>query len=219
MAVCLLSRDIGIHENGALVQQAQIIDSDEALMVRYQKGDIPAFNALVRRFHAKVLAFALRMVGSMALAEEVAAETFLRLHRAAARYEPKARFTSYLFAIAYRESINVIRRRAPFLKTQRGGVAGSPGVDPPCTGASPEAQVAHREHLALVDKVVEGLPMKQRAVFLLYHREGLSTPEIAEALDMPVGSVRAYLTRARGALRQALIQKRASHLVGRGEMP
>lgn len=189
---------------------------DESLMLAYQAGDISAYEALVRRHSRAVLEFLKRMLRDETLAEDALAETFFNLHRAAPTYTPTGRFARFLYTIAYREGINVIRARMP---ADRAWPALSPhgarsphgphSPDDPLEGLiastpDPEAGTQHRQMLNIVDDVLETIPERERAVFLMYHQQGLRTPEIAEVMAIPVGSVRAYLTNVRKSLREAL---------------
>ena len=169
---------------------------DDALMASYAKGDQQAFDRLMTRHRRAVFGFLLRMLGDETQAEDAMIETFFKLHRAAPDYRGDGRFKAYLFTLAYREGVNLLR------KQRRHMGEALPEVRSP--GPSPASEALHREAIRTIDQVLETLPENQRAAFLLYYREGLTTPDIARATGSPAGSVRAYLTLARKAVREAL---------------
>lgn len=173
-------------------------------MTAYGRGDQAAFKQLVSKYWRPVFTFLRRMVHTNEAAEDVLAETFLKLHRSAPDYRPTARFSTFLYTIAYREAISVIRsqnRRGRVLVEGGGeGDASEWGV----STQTPEGQVGNRELLAKVDMALENLPVAQKAAFLMFYRHGASIQEISEVLELQPGSVRAYLTHARSALRRQL---------------
>ena len=175
--------------------------SDEELMNAYKNGDATAFEELVRRYQGRIYRFLVKLVGDETLAEDAVMETFFKLHRAADRYRSQARFSPYLFTIAYREGLMVLRKLRQESGTHHGidegrlsAPAGSP-LWPP--GTTPEDRAQARDRLKAVDRALEMLPESHRAVFLLYYREELTTTDIARVLEIPGGSVRAYLCQAR----------------------
>ncbi len=175
--------------------------SDEELMTAYQKGDRSAFEALVQRYQGRIYRFLVRLVGNETLAEDAVMETFFKLHRAADRYRSQARFSPYLFTIAYREGLMVLRKLRQeaatipgFDETRARSATGGPRWP---TTPTTESHVEARDRLQAVDRALEMLAEAQRAVFLLYYREELSTADIARVLQIPAGSVRAYLCQAR----------------------
>ncbi len=175
--------------------------SDEELLNAYKQGDTVAFEELVRRYQARIYRFLVRLIGDETLAEDATMETFFKLHRAADRYRSQSRFSPYLFTIAYREGLMVLRKLRQESGTQHGidearlrTRARSP-LWP--TGTTPEDQAEARDRLKALDRALDMLSESQRAVFLLYYREELSTTDIARVLEIPSGSVRAYLCQAR----------------------
>lgn len=173
-------------------------------MTAYGRGDQAAFKQLVSKYWRPVFTFLRRMLHTHETAEDVLAETFLKLHRSAPEYRPTARFSTFLYTIAYREAITVIR-----FQNRRGKVLVESGGDDDASThgverQTPEGQVANQELLARVDLVLEQIPVAQKAAFLMFYRHGSSIQEIAEVLELQPGSVRAYLTHARAALRREL---------------
>ncbi len=179
--------------------------TDQDLMMAYQDGDVAAFETLTRRYWGPVYRFLRRLVGNDAVAEEILSETFFKLHRAAATYQPRGRFSTFLFAIAHHKAIDVLREarrqgtREPLSPTGRDGRSHTITLESP--ELRPDAKYEFKETMQNVDRILESLPDAHRAAFILYYQEELPTKEIARVLDVKPSSVRAYLTHARTALR------------------
>jgi len=180
-------------------------DDDRRLMQAFCDGDESAFDALFRRWSGRVLRFVDRMIRDPAVAEELLQETFLRVHRAREKWEPSARFSTWLFTIATNVALNELRR--PFRRrvhestdAEREGsprelAAEAPGVD----------EVAHARRLAGdVERALESLPERQRAALWLTAVEGLSYAEVAASLETSPQSVKALVHRGRSALAERL---------------
>ncbi|UCE49543.1 MAG: sigma-70 family RNA polymerase sigma factor [Phycisphaerales bacterium] len=175
--------------------------TDEELMLKLGRQDMSALGELVRRHQDRVLEIAFRTLGKWDLAEDVAQETFLRVHRAAGKYKPKARFTTWLYRIVVNLCLDEKRRRA------RDGM--------PLEDAALEAQAkpgcdlaAKKEIAKLVRTAVDGLPERQRIALVLHQYEGLSHSQIAEATGWTGSSVESLLVRAYANLRKKLVKMR-----------
>ncbi len=182
--------------------------SDEDLMVRYRGGEGAAFDVLVRRHRDPVLNFLFRMTRNRPMAEEVEAEVFYRLHRAAPRYEPTARFTTWLYTIAYRQCLSVLQRKENRLKSvdvpaedlERVTTRGQGGSNPP----DAENRLLMEERMQKLTREVADLPEAHRAAFLLYYQEEMNCIEIAEVLALSPEEVKGRLAYARRLLRERL---------------
>ncbi len=185
-------------------------DEDVRLMLAFREGDDAAFDALFERWASKLLRFLERMVRDRAVAEELVQETFLRVHRARARYVADAKFSTWLYTIASNVARNELRRpfrRAPHDSTdaEREGA--------PLELAAEESPVdeivnARREG-AEVEAALQQLPERQRAALWLAAVEGLPYAEVARALETTESSVKALVHRARVALAEQLANARA----------
>ena len=167
--------------------------SDEHLMLAFSKGSAEAFNELFLRYKQPIYGFFRRRTADPSHAEELTQEAFLVLLRAAGRYEPRALFRTYLYAIAFK-ILRAHRRKAAFRAT----FFGQPKVVP-----DPAKQDATESGL-WVRRAVEKLEVIDREVLLLREFEQLSYAEIADLLRLPVNTVRSRLFRARTALRNLL---------------
>lgn len=181
---------------------------DETLMERYRDGDVAAFDVLVRRHRRPVLGFLRRLVPSATRAEELLGDVFLKLHRAAPRYEPTARFTTYLYTVAYRAALNARDKARHQLDSSVGGDAeleARSSVDRPTSlPQDPERAVQVREAMALLDRELATLPEAHRAAFVLYYQHDLSCAELASCLEISPAEAKGRLAYARKLLRTRL---------------
>ena len=167
--------------------------SDEQLMLAFSKGSADSFSELFTRYKQPIFGFFRRRVFEAAHAEELTQETFLALFRAAARYQPRALFRTYLYAIGFK-ILRAHRRNAAFRATFFGQRTFVP--DPARQDAT--------ESALWVRRAVEKLDPIDREILLLREFEQLSYAEIADLLELPLNTVRSRLFRARIALRDLL---------------
>ncbi len=176
---------------------------DEALMAAYQKGDGRAFETLFSRYQDRVFGYFLRTFGDQALAEDLFQRTFLQVHRARAGYDPARPFVSWVFSIASNLGKDELKHRARRPGDTRWG-APEDAPERPATGADPEGLLLAQEKSARVEGALAELPDSQREAIILHKLEGLSFPEIANALDEEVEAVKARAFRGYRALRKLL---------------
>jgi RNA polymerase sigma-70 factor (ECF subfamily) len=184
-------------------------ETDEQLMRKFQRGDARAFETLMRRHRTKVHSFLCRLVGDRARAEDLLQETFLRVVKGAAGWEPRAAVRTWLFTIARNLAADEARRRV-FRETEPLDAPG-PGGDPRPEPAA-EAGAARAPDDAAGDALIRprleaallALPPEQREVFLLREHADLSFPEIAAATGANENTVKSRLRYALLALRERL---------------
>lgn len=179
--------------------------SDEELVARAQKGDRPAFAHLVDRHRVSVFNLTFRIVGNREDAEEAAQDVFVRAYRSLDRFRGDARFATWLYRIAVNVSLSSARRSRRDLSTSslsepEDGDDGLP-MQIPDTSANPAERFEQAEFREQVRSLVSALPPIYSAVISMYHIQSLSYDEISEALELPIGTVKARLFRARAALR------------------
>jgi RNA polymerase sigma-70 factor (ECF subfamily) len=162
-------------------------------MLAFSKGSADSFSELFARYKQPIYGFFRRRVFESSPAEELTQETFLALLRAAARYEPRALFRTYLYAIGFR-ILRAHRRKAAFRATFFGQRTSVP--DPAKQDAT--------ESALWVRRAVERLDPIDREILFLREFEQLSYAEIADVLELPLNTVRSRLFRARTALRNLL---------------
>jgi RNA polymerase sigma-70 factor, ECF subfamily len=174
------------------------LDPDAALLVAFQQGDESAFRTLFERHARAMYAFCHHLVKDAARAEELAQDVFLKLHQAAPRYRPTARFRTFLYRIASNHCMNELRR-GEHASRRPGGRHGEEPLDLdqlPSGQATPEEQAVGSALGRAVEALLARLPEKQRAAFVLCRFEGLSYEEIAEVLQTSVPAVKSLIHRA-----------------------
>jgi RNA polymerase sigma-70 factor (ECF subfamily) len=186
--------------------------TDEALMVRYQRGDIVAFNLLVRRHQVALFNFALRQIGAQPVAEEIVQEAFVRVVQSAADFKHEARFTTWVYTIVRNLCIDHMRKRAlrrhPSLDEAGRGADGGEG---PTLGertedprASVEREATGRELTVKIAAAVECLPEEQREVFVLREVSNLPFKDIADITGVSENTVKSRMRYALERLQEAL---------------
>ena len=185
-------------------------EADEALMIRYQNGEVRAFEILLERHRRPVYNFILRFVGSRELAEDLIQDTFLRVIRGASNYQQKAKFTTWLYTIARNLCVDQSRRKKhrkaasldqPMTKSAESGTLLDviPGKDMPS-----DRKAVSRQLHQTIHKAINSLPDEQREVFLM--REFLNMPfkQIAQIVEMPENTVKSRMRYALEKLRLEL---------------
>ncbi len=175
---------------------------EQTWITRAQQGDRQAFGELVRLHREGVVNVVYRMCGDAQLAEEAAQEAFLRVWQNLGRYDPRrsavpsAPFRNWVYRIAVNVAVDALRRERPAEDVDDLPFAS--------TADGPEAWVERQQQAEQVRQAVLALPPASRAALVLREYEGLSYQEIADALDIPLGTVMSRLNYARSHLRQAL---------------
>ena len=185
---------------------------EKALIERCKQGDIVSFNELVQRFEKRIFNFAYRMSGNYDDASDVAQEVFIRVFNSINTFRGEANFTTWLYRIVTNVYLDERKKQKSHLLTSleehidldensvtRQFVDGKP---------TPDLVVEQMERDDLLKEAIQELPDYQRAMVLLYHTQGKSYEEISEIMDMPIGTVKSRLNRARLALKQKLIPLR-----------
>ena len=176
------------------------------LVRRAQGGELAAFNALVLRHQDAVYSLALRFLGSREAAEDAAQEAFIRAYRNLRSFRGE-RFRSWLFSIAANVARDELRRQGR--RPQRSldearDDPEAPSIDPADPGPSPEAEALRGDLRRALEHALLELPADWRMVVILSDVHGLSYEEVAETADIPIGTVKSRLSRARGRLRDIL---------------
>lgn len=176
------------------------VEAPEAeLIARAQGGDLFAFEELVRRYGRRVYGVALRIVRRHDLADDVVQEAFVRAHQHIQRFDLERPFGPWICRIASNLAVNHLRSPVSREQELPEGHAETPSRAPDALTGVLADEARH-----VLDQALAQLPAEQRAVFVLRTVEELSYREIAEALEIPEGSVMSRLSRARARLRVAL---------------
>jgi RNA polymerase sigma-70 factor (ECF subfamily) len=178
---------------------------DIRLMGLASAGDMAAFEQLVERHQRMVVGTVGRMLGTNSDAEDIAQQVFVRVWKNVKRYEPRAKFTTWLLKIARNLVFNELRRRSrhPAMPLQ----SETDEEERPLKdeqAVAPDAALLDQELQDAVDAAIAQLPETQRMAVILRRYEELSYEEIAEALDQSVSAVKSLLFRARTELRESL---------------
>jgi RNA polymerase sigma-70 factor (ECF subfamily) len=177
-----------------------------------QDGREAAFRELVRRYERPVFALVFRMVHDRDVAEDLAQDAFIKVLNHLEQYNPAFKFSSWLFKIANNVAIDHLRRRRPEMVSLGGASTHESGgdtlnaetVDLAIDRESALDELAARELGSAIEQAIARLRPEYRACILLRHVEGRSYEEIAAMLDLPLGTVKTFIHRARHALRTAL---------------
>ncbi len=171
-------------------------------------GEEDLFEVLLRRFQVRILAHVARMLGSREEALDLSQEIFIKVFQALERYNPDYKFSTWLFRIAGNAAIDQLRKRR--LRTiplegsspeERGRVS-SPEYK--SSDLDPYALLRNRERGDAIARAIASLPVEFRELITLRHFTGLSYQEIAQVKEMPLGTVKNKLFRARAVLKERL---------------
>jgi RNA polymerase sigma-70 factor (ECF subfamily) len=185
--------------------------TDQEVVLLARSGREAAYRELVRRYERPVFALLYRMVRDRELAEDLAQETFIKALNAIESYRPEFKFSSWIFKIANNAAIDHLRRRE--LDTL--SLDGSPHAETPEAMQATALQIGARQESPLdavearelggaIEAAIGRLRPEYRSCILLRHVEGRAYEEIAEILNLPLGTVKTYIHRARNELRLSL---------------
>ena len=188
---------------------------DADLVSLAQEGREAAFRELVRRYERPVFSLIFRMVRDRETAEDLAQDTFIKVLNHIDRYRPEFKLSSWLFKIANNVAIDFLRKR----QLETVSLDGSPHAATLAEIEATSFDVAARQETALeelesrelgpaIERAIASLRPEYRSCILLRHVEGRSYEEIAATLDLPLGTVKTYIHRARHQLREALGEER-----------
>jgi RNA polymerase sigma-70 factor (ECF subfamily) len=182
--------------------------TDEELLAAFQQGDASAFERLLRRHRAPLYTFLVRMLGDREQAEDLAQETFLRVVKGAAAWEHRARFQTWLYAIARNLCVDRARRDR-FRRSESADAPIEEGGPTILDGAQSESpgpdRAAESERMRpLLARALLALPPDQREVFILREQAGLPFKEIAALVSANENTVKSRMRYALEGLRKAL---------------
>jgi RNA polymerase sigma-70 factor, ECF subfamily len=189
--------------------------SDQEIVALAREGREAGYRELIRRYERPVFSLILRMVRDRQLAEDLAQETFIKALNAIGSYRPEFKFSSWIFKIANNAAIDYLRRREIDTLSLDGAPNATSQDDIEATalqvsdrGETPLAELEARELGGAIELAIGRLRPEYRSCILLRHVEGLAYEEIAQLLDLPLGTVKTYIHRARHELRDLLANLR-----------
>ncbi len=179
-------------------------------MVRLQEGDARAFDELYERYQTPLWAYFYRNTRDRQVAEDLAQETFLKLHSRFWDYLPSGRFKGWLFRIAHNLLIDDVRRKSHDALLHASKHQPRDEDDDHMQRVAddllpPEVMVEKQELADLIEGLLDEIPADQRETFTLHHFQDLSLPDIADAMDVPLATCKSRLRLAREKLSEKLV--------------
>ncbi len=176
--------------------QSMTEPSDGDVVAQALGGNPDAFATLVERYDRAVYHLAYRTVRDVEEARDATQEAFFKAYRSLHTFKPGAKFSTWIFAIAYHACCDRLNRRKRYSNEEMPERA-----DP---GPGPEGQAVALDEARRLRAAIDALPEKYRAVVTLYHLQGHQYEEIAQVLGLPMGTVKTHLFRAKEQLRKLL---------------
>ena len=171
------------------------------LIRRAKRGDATAIADLIRHHQASLYAFMLRMTGRPEVAEDVVQEAFVRVLKNLDRFDPRFRFSTWVFTIAKRLYMNQVQKHAPAFESEVVDAWQGNGDAPERSLMETEIRTNARD---AIDQAMLTLNEQQREIVILFHNQNWPISSIAEHLDMPEGTIKSHLHRARKRMKQAM---------------
>jgi RNA polymerase sigma-70 factor, ECF subfamily len=191
--------------NAAVLDQWRML-ADEEIVVRVLQGQTALYEVLMRRHNERVYRAARAILRDEREAEDVMQQAYVNAYSHLRQFDGRATFSTWLVRIAVHEALARVRRRARVVAfdPERAPLEGRmPQPTPP----DPERQAYAAEVAAVLESAIDALPDGMREVFMLRQVEGMSTDEVAGALDVSPDVVKTRLARARAALRRDLLER------------
>jgi RNA polymerase sigma-70 factor (ECF subfamily) len=189
-------------------REAEATETDEAVVARVLSGDEDRFALLVRRYQTRVHAHVSKMIGHREDALDLSQEIFLKVFQALPRFNPEYKFSTWLFRIAGNAAIDHLRKKRPrTVPLEVPDPEGQGRVSSPEYSSSdldPFDMLRNMERGRAISRAIADLPIEFRELIALRHFAGLSYEEIAEVKEMPLGTVKNKLFRARAVLKDRL---------------
>ncbi|MGH7507155.1 MAG: RNA polymerase sigma factor [Longimicrobiales bacterium] len=189
--------------------------SDQQVIERARQGRESAFRELIGRYERPVFSLIYRLVRDRERAEDLAQDTFIKVLNAIDRYDPSYKFSSWIFKIAHNTALDHLRKREPDTLS----LDGSPhartaaeteatSLNPASNDESPEQYTSSKELGTEIERAIGTLRAEYRTAILLCHVEGRPYDEIAQIMDVPLGTVKTYIHRGRNELKKQLAHLR-----------
>lgn len=180
---------------------------DRQLIADALAGKQDAYKRLMKKYHNAISHLIMRMVGSQGDVEDLTQEAFIKAFNSLASFNDEFAFSTWLYKIATNNCIDFLRKRK--LKTFSidrpiGDEEGGQQYEIPDDSHIPDADILQQQQTSAIQLAIDGLPEKYRMVIVMRHQEEKSYEEIAEELDLPLGTVKAHIFRAREMLYRQL---------------
>lgn len=188
------------------------MQSDSLVIARARMGEEAAFAELLARYRAPVYNLCVRMLKNREDAEDIAQEVFVKVFAMLERYDERYAFRSWLFKIAANQCIDFIRKnRVKLVRLDEPVDYRGEEIERqlPDDAPAPDQELEHEEVSRVLLAVTDELPPHYRSMIVLRHQEHLAYEEIAAIMDLPLGTVKARIHRARAMMKEKLMRKRA----------
>ena len=182
--------------------------NDVELIAKAISGREDGFEELVRRYQRPITNYVFRMLNDYDASLDVTQEVFIKVYNSLERYSSEYKFSTWLYRIAHNAAIDYIRRRSPnqqSIETETKDGSFQLQIESP--QPNPEQERERSEWRAEIETVVKCLPSVYRELILLRHAQDLSYDEIAEITNLPLGTVKNRLFRAREMMREIFIER------------
>lgn len=190
--------------------------TDQEVIARAREGREAAYRELIGRYQRPVLSLIFRLVRDRELSEDLAQETFVKVLNALDRYDPNQKFSSWIFKIAHNTAIDQLRKKEVATLSLDGSPHAESTDEAEATlftavssDETPEEFTASREIGSEIERALATLRPEYRTVVILAHVEGRPYEEIAEIMELPLGTVKTFIHRARNELKKSLTHLRA----------
>jgi len=182
--------------------------TEREMVRKAMDGDAAAVESLITAHQQSLYAFMLRMSGKPEVAEDIVQEAFVRVLKNLDRFDNRFRFSTWLFTIAKRLYVNAAQKRSPAFDSETVGAQGGNGSGPGRQSAEIETRANARD---VLDAALADLNTQQREIILLFHQQNWSIQAVADYLDMPQGTVKSHLHRARMRMRRFIESHEVYH--------
>lgn len=182
--------------------------TDGELIIKAIAGREDGFEELVRRYQRPITSYVYRMLGNYDASLDVTQEIFIKVYNSMARYSSEYKFSTWLYKIAHNASIDYLRRNSVNQQSlEAENKDGSYELQIESKRLSPEQERERSEWRTEIESVVKCLPAGYRELIVLRHSQDLSYDEIAEITNLPLGTVKNRLFRAREMMREMFIER------------
>jgi len=178
------------------------VNDEEALIQSALAGESSAFETLVCRYQDRLYTAMISIVGNADEAEDVVQESFIQAYLKLDTFQQNSRFFTWLYRIAFNYALARRRRNRGHLSLEESRE--NTGAEPAFQGDTPDTRMSRNEDIQLVHKALALLSEDHRSILVLREMEDLAYEEIADALNISIGTVRSRLNRARAALKTQL---------------